>query len=481
MVGKTNLIKKAPFLYEIPQYRPDMRVPARIYADRVLLEHAQSDRSLEQLINTTTLPGVVKYTLAMPDLHQGYGFPIGGVAATALPDGVISPGGVGYDINCGVRLLTTGIEADALRPLMGRLMSTLYENVPTGVGVRGPIRLSRKELSALLEEGSPWVVRRGYGRMEDCEYTEDGGCMPSARASAVSARALERGRPQVGSLGAGNHFLEVDEIVEIYDPQIAEAFGLRLGEACVWIHCGSRGLGHQVCSDAVRVFQTVVQKYGIELPDRELACAPLSSPEGKAYFEAMSCAANYAWANRQLITHLVRQSFSQVLGKNKGDELSVVYDVCHNIAKIERHQVDGKLIELCVHRKGATRAFGPGRPEVPEAYREYGQPVLIPGSMGAGSYVLVGTERAMQETFGSTCHGAGRTMSRRKALRSIRGDQLRDRLEAQEITIRAGSMRGLAEEAPQAYKDLDRVVNVVHEAGIARKVARTKPMGVIKG
>jgi len=483
MVRKQDLVRLEPYLYEIPRsFRSDMRVPARVYADERLLEKTLTDRSLEQLVNTATLPGVVRYTMAMPDVHQGYGFPIGGVAATKLPHGIISPGGVGYDINCGVRLLVSSIEAEAIRPYMDRLMSTLFANVPTGVGAEGPLRLSKKELQALLEEGAAWVVRRGYGDRDDLEHTEDGGRMEGANAAAVSARALERGRPQVGTLGAGNHFLEVDEVVEIYDQEVAEAFGLQVGTVCVWIHCGSRGLGHQVCTDAVRLMQQSVNKYGIHIPDRELVCAPFDSPEGQEYFQAMCSAANYAWANRQVITQLVRQSFEEALGGHLPYvELRMLYDVCHNIAKVEEHQVDGGTVKLCVHRKGATRAFGPGRPEVPERYRAVGQPVLIPGSMGTGSYVLVGTEKAMEETFGSTCHGAGRVLSRAKARKSIRGEKLRAELENADITVRAGSMRGLAEEAPAAYKDLEQVVQVVHKAGIARKVARTKPLGVIKG
>ncbi len=483
MVTKQDLRLIAPNLYECPTSTWEaMRVPARVYADEALLEMALEDRAIEQLVNTTTLPGIVRYALAMPDVHQGYGFPIGGVAATLLPDGAISPGGVGYDINCGVRLLTTNIEATALRPHMERLMTVLFENVPTGVGKSSDLKLSSQDLGDLLEQGSAWVVRRGYGSPEDVLHTEDEGRMPQAKVSAVSARALGRGRDQVGTLGSGNHFLEVDEITEILDEPAAQAMGLRVGMACVWIHCGSRGLGHQVCTDAVRTMQAVVDKYKLRLPDRELACAPMSSPEGQSYFAAMAAAANYAWANRQVITQQVRQAFEAALrGKLAAPVLRVVYDVCHNIAKIERHQVDGKPVELCVHRKGATRAFGPGRREVPEAYRRLGQPVLIPGDMGTGSYVLIGTEVAMRETFGSTCHGAGRTLSRTQARKGIRGEDLRAELESQCITVRAVSMSGLAEEAPDAYKRLDAVVDVVARTGVARKVARTRPMGVMKG
>jgi tRNA-splicing ligase RtcB len=483
MVSKQELVRIEPNLYEIPKsFRDDMQVPARIYADEQMLDLVLGDRSIDQLINVTTLPGIVVHALAMPDAHQGYGFPIGGVAATRLPKGAISPGGVGYDINCGVRLLASEIEAGALLPHMDKLMSTLFSNVSVGVGSDGAIRLSENELTRLLQEGSRWIVERGYGTREDLIHTEDGGCMSSADASTLSGRALERGRSQVGSLGAGNHFLEVDEISEIYDREAAEALGLVQGRACVWIHCGSRGFGHQVCTDAVRAMQSAVKKYGYQLPDRELVCAPFDSPEGQRYFGAMSCAANYAWANRQMITHLVRKSFEQALGRELGDTtLRMVYDVCHNIAKVEEHQVDGRNLKLCVHRKGATRAFGPGRPEVPADYRHIGQPVLIPGNMQSGSYVLVGTEAAMQATFGSTAHGAGRVMSRTRARKSVRGETLRSELESQQIVVRAGSLAGLAEEAPLAYKDLDHVVRIVHASGIARRVARTRPLGVIKG
>jgi len=483
MIRKQDLARIEPLLYEIPtSHRDDMRVPARIYADDYVLEEALTDRSLEQLINTTTLPGVVRYTMAMPDIHQGYGFPIGGVAATLLPEGIISPGGVGYDINCGVRLLTTRIETEAIRPHMNKLMSALSQKVPTGVGKSGAMRLSQKDLRTLLERGVGWAVSNGYASREDQEHTEDQGCMEAANADALSPRAIERGKNQVGTLGSGNHFLEVDEIVEVFDQTVAERFGLVPGRACVWIHCGSRGLGHQVCTDFVRTMQGSISKYGIRLADRELVCAPFNSPEGRKYFEAMCCAANYAWVNRQVITHLIRQAFEQILARQGIDpSLRMLYDVCHNIAKVERHEVEGKLSEVCVHRKGATRAFGPGRSEVPADYRDLGQPVLIPGDMSSGSYVLVGTAKAMQDTFGSTCHGAGRVMSRSRARRLVRGQELRTRLEGQNITVRARSMAGLAEEAPEAYKDLDKVVGVVHVAGIARKVARTRPLGVMKG
>ena len=482
MVSKNDLVRIGPNLFEIPvTHREDMQVPARLYADDDLLELALGDRSLEQLVNTTALPGVVGHALAMPDAHQGYGFPIGGVAATALPKGAISPGGVGYDINCGVRLLSSQIEAEAVRPHVEALIAAIFSSVATGVGASGAFQLSKGEIERVLVEGAAWVVEQGHGVAADLAHTEDGGRMPGASPAALTPRALERGRSQLGSLGAGNHFLEIDEVTEIYDTEAAAALGLVQGAVSVWIHCGSRGLGHQVCSDAVRELQPAVGKYGYKLPDRELVCAPFESPEGQRYFQAMSGAANYAWANRQTITQLVRECFERVLGRSADASLRMVYDVAHNIAKVEEHEVGGRRLKLCVHRKGATRAFGPGRPEVPAEWRHIGQPVLIPGNMQSGSYVLVGTERAMQESFGSTAHGAGRVMSRTRARKSIGGDTLRAQLERQNITVRTGSLRGLAEEAPIAYKDVDRVVQVVHDSGLARKVARTRPLGVIKG
>ena len=483
MVEKTDLVRLTPLLYEVPKgFRSDMRVPARVYADDALLEAALRDRSMDQLVNTTTLPGVVRYTLAMPDMHQGYGFPIGGVAATLLPKGVISPGGVGYDINCGVRLLSSRIRADELRPYLSTLMDVLFNKVPAGVGRGGEVHLSARDMDRVLETGSRWVVKKGYGTQDDLDHTEEHGSMAGGDASQVSPRAKKRGANQLGSLGAGNHFLEIGEVVEIYDEEAAARFDLTEGQIAVWIHCGSRGLGHQVCTDYVRSFQDAVHKYRIDLPDRELVCAPFDSPEGKAYFAAMVCAANYAWANRQMITHLVRRTFEQVLaGKVRNWDLDLIYDVAHNIAKVERYEIDGKYLRLCVHRKGATRCFGPGNPAVLAEYRDLGQPVLIPGSMGTASYVLLGTEMAMRESFGSTCHGAGRVMSRTSAKKSIRGDKLRSDLDERGIMIKAKSMPGLAEEAPQAYKDIDRVVAVVHKAGLARKVAKLCPMGVMKG
>ncbi len=483
MVQKSDFRRVDEYVWELPQdFRDDMRVPARLFGDAELLDAAFRDRTVEQLINTSTLPGLVKYALAMPDFHQGYGFPIGGVAAMRLDTGVISPGGVGYDVNCGIRLLGTHLERDEVAPYLRDLTAALYRACPSGVGGKGRVRVSDRELNALVTQGAKWALKRGLARPEDLAHTEEGGCLPGADPSKVSARAKERGRPQVGSLGAGNHFIEIDVVDEVYDPQAAEVFGLWTGQVVVQIHCGSRGFGHQVCSDYVKKLQPVVAKYGIQLPDRELVCAPINSPEGRDYYGAMACAVNYAFVNRQVLVMGVREAFEQVLaGKVKDFDLFQVYGVTHNIAKFEEHEVDGKRMKLCVHRKGATRAFPPGHPGVPEDYRHVGQPVLVPGSMGTASYVLVGTQKAMELTFGSACHGAGRVMSRRKARKRIQGSELRRELEEQGIIIRAGSMRGLAEEAPAAYKDVSRVVEVVQGAGIARQVARLRPMAVIKG
>jgi tRNA-splicing ligase RtcB len=483
MAEKKDFRQVEEHIWELPRdFRKDMRVPARLFGDAELFDAAFRDRTVEQLVNTATLPGIVKCAMAMPDFHQGYGFPIGGVAAMRVDDGVISPGGVGYDINCGVRLLGTHLERDEVAPYLEDLTAALYRTCPSGVGGKGRERVSERELNELAVQGAKWALRRGLARQEDLTHTEEGGCLPGADPGRVSARAKERGRPQVGSLGAGNHFLEIDVVEEIYEQDVARAFGLFENQIAVQIHCGSRGFGHQVCDDYVKSLQAAVHKYNIRLPDRELVCAPLDSPEGRAYYGAMACAVNYAFVNRQVLAMGVREAFEQVFaGKVKNFDLYQVYDVCHNIAKFEEHEVDGRQARLCVHRKGATRAFGPGRMEVPASYRSVGQPVLVPGSMGTESYVLVGTQRAMDLTFGSTCHGAGRVMSRSKALKEIRGAELRKELEAQGIAVRAGSNRGLAEEAPAAYKDVNRVVEVVHALGIARKVACLRPLGVVKG
>jgi len=484
MIKKSDLVRISEYVWEVPKsFRADMKVPARIYASEELLELAFRDKTLEQLVNTAAMPGAVKWVLVMPDAHQGYGLPIGGVVATRYPDGVISPGAVGYDINCGVRLMASELIADEVKGEIDNLISALFRNIPSGVGEGGGTRkVSGREMDQVLVKGAAWAVKEGYGRPEDLERLEEGGAMEGADPSAVSPRAKQRGGPQLGSLGSGNHFIEIQEVVEVYDEEVARAFRLFEGQLALQIHSGSRGLGHQVCDDYVRDLQAAVHKYNIQLPDRELVCAPLDSPEGRRYYGAMVGAANFAWANRQCMAHLARQSFEQVLaGKVKKFDLYTVYDVAHNIAKIEEHVVDGKKMKLCVHRKGATRAFGPGNPAVTPVYRAVGQPVLVPGDMGTASYVLVGTADALDESFGTTCHGAGRTMSRAAARKKIHGGTLRQELEAQGIHVRAGSMAGLAEEAPEAYKDVDAVVEVVAGAGLARKVAKLRPLAVMKG
>jgi len=483
MVTLRDFTQIEQYLFEVPaSYRENMRVPARFYADAELLKGVSNDRSLEQLINTAALPGAVKYALAMPDIHQGYGFPIGGVVATEYPDGVISPGGVGYDINCGVRLLGTQLEQEDVAPHLDSLASALYANCPSGVGKGGPVKLKSGELDQVMATGSKWALKRGFATEADLERTEENGCLEGADPEKVSPRAKERGQGQVGTLGAGNHFIEVDVVDAILDETTARRIGLFANQIAVQIHCGSRGLGHQVCSDYVKRLQKTINRYDFRLPDRELVCAPLSSSEGQDYLAAMKAAANYAFANRQVLAAHIRRSFELALaGKVGNHQLYQIYDIAHNMAKIETHDVDGRRRRLCVHRKGATRAFGPGSDVLPSAYRDVGQPVLVPGSMGTASWVLVGTPGSMSQTFGSTCHGAGRTMSRQKAKKSVQGAGLRDQLEARGIRVRAGSMPGLAEEAPVAYKDVNRVVAVVHGAGIARMVARLKPLAVIKG
>lgn len=483
MVALQDLKRISDYEWQIPKsYRGDMRVPVRIFATKRLLEKVMTDRSLEQAINSATLPGLVGNVLVMPDMHQGYGFPIGGVAATRYPEGVISPGGIGYDINCGVRLLATEISYEEGQAYLDDLVSALDYFCPSGVGKKGSIRLSEKELDRVCREGSRWTLKQGYASEMDLRRTEEGGCLEGADPSKVSKRAKERGRPQLGTLGAGNHFIEVDVVDQIFNQGASGAMGLKPGNLVVQIHCGSRGFGHQICSDYVKELQGAVRRYGIQLPDRELVCAPLNSPEGKSYLAAMRCAGNYAFANRQVLAHHARQAFEQVFaGKLSKWHLYQVYDIAHNMGKIETHVIDGAPLKVCVHRKGATRAFGPGSPELPAEYQTIGQPVLVPGSMGTASWVLVGTETSMQRSFGSTCHGAGRVMSRRKAKKQVRGDKLRQQLESQGIRIRAGSMAGLAEEAPQAYKDVDEVVETVVGAGIASKVARLRPVAVVKG
>jgi len=459
-----------------------MLVPGLVYSDEKLLQGVKMDESPRQVANVAHLPGILKYSLAMPDMHWGYGFPIGGVAATDIETGVISPGGVGYDINCGCRLMRTDLELGDVRDRLEDLASALFSNIPCGVGSTGTIKLTRSQEERVMVEGSGWAVKNGYGDPEDLERTEEGGALAGADPSAVSERAVLRGKAQLGTLGSGNHFLEIDIIDEIYDPAAADAFGLVRGAIAVMIHSGSRGFGYQVCDDYLRTMGKAVSKYGLELPDRQLASAPVLSPEGEAYFSAMACAANYAWANRQCLMHWTRETIEKTLRVSPANlNLRLVYDVCHNIAKKETHVVDGKKRRVCVHRKGATRAFSPGHPELPDCYRHLGQPVLIPGDMGTCSYVLVGTDKAMEETWGSTCHGAGRLRSRSQSKRMIDSSKLLKDLKSKGIVVRARGKSTLAEEAPDAYKDVDTVVNVVHQAGISRKVAKLRPLCVIKG
>jgi tRNA-splicing ligase RtcB (3'-phosphate/5'-hydroxy nucleic acid ligase) len=483
MVQRGDLLRIGPVSWEIPaSYRQDMRVPVRLFADDRLLAASLDDQSLTQAVNASTLPGLVGHVIVMPDVHQGYGFPIGGVAAARLSDGVVSPGAIGYDINCGVRLLASAIPYEEARPHLGDLANALYAHCPSGVGTKGSVPLTSKELDRVCREGAGWALRQGWASAEDLACSEEGGRIDGADPTCVSPRAKERGRPQLGTLGAGNHFLEVDVVEEVFDAAAAQAMGLQVGLLVLQIHCGSRGFGHQVCSDFVAELQPLVRRYGIQLPDRELVCAPLESPEGRRYLAAMACAANYAFANRQILAHHARTAFEEVLrGRVRRWELHQVYDIAHNMGKIEDHTIAGRAERVCVHRKGATRAFGPGHAALPPRYRAIGQPVLVPGSMGTASWVLLGTADSMALSFGSCCHGAGRTMSRHQAKRTVRGDQLREHLEAQGVKVRAGSLSGLAEEAPQAYKDVDAVVKVVTQAGIATRVARLRPVAVVKG
>lgn len=478
---REDLIKIDETCYEIPQsFRSDMRVPARIFVNEALLEELFKDRSLQQIVNVATLPGIVKYAIAMPDIHEGYGFPIGGVAATAINQGgVISPGGIGYDINCGVRLLAANMNAQELHPFLEDVATEIFNAVPSGVGRGGKLKLSIKELDKILQHGVNYLLERNLGVPSDKEFCEENGCMPGADPSLVSDRAKQRGHDQLGTLGSGNHFLEIQQVDKIFDPMVASVFGLTEGMVTIMIHCGSRGLGHQVCTDYVRDFMPHLQKWGIELPYRELVCAPFTSVEGQNYYKAMQAAANFAWANRHMIGHSTREAWHTIFGDRS--TLRTVYDVSHNIGKQETHTINGKDCSLLVHRKGATRAFGPDRPEICAPYRHIGQPVLIPGTMGTASYVLVGTAAGMEVAFGTSCHGAGRKMSRMQAKKQVRGSTLRETLEQQGIVVRCESDRGLAEEAPSAYKDVEEVVNVVQNAKLATKVARLKPLAVIKG
>ncbi len=459
-----------------------MRVPGIIYADEKMMSQIRTDKSPLQVANVAHLPGIVKYSLAMPDIHWGYGFPIGGVAATETSCGVISPGGVGYDINCGCRLLTTTMELDEVRPRIKELVSALFRNIPSGVGSRGKLKLNRAEERKMLQMGARWAIENGYGRKEDLLSTEESGFMPDADPEVVSNRAFERGRDQLGTLGSGNHFLEVGYVDEIYRPDIAEKWGLSLNQVTVIIHSGSRGFGYQICDDFLEVMTREYGRLGIDLPDKQLACAYIDSPLGRQYLGAMACAVNYAYTNRQVLMHWTRETFEQVF-KTSSEKLGLdlVYDLGHNVARRERHNVEGKSVEVCVHRKGAARAFPRGHERLSEKYRDVGQPVLIPGDMGTNSFLLVGTEKALEETFGSTCHGAGRLMSRKQAMRNAKGRSVARDLEEKGIHVLSASLSTLAEEMPEAYKDVSDVVHVVDKAGISKKVARMAPLGVIKG
>lgn len=485
-MGKSSIpIKRIDeYRWCIPKdYMKGMLVDGIVYADDVLMKTIQTDQSLQQVANAAHLPGIVKYSLAMPDIHWGYGLPIGGVVATdPEKGGVITPGGVGSDINCGVRLIRTNLKFKDVQGKLKDLINALFNKIPCGVGEEGSITLSPKEEREVLIKGARWAVENGYGWEKDLEFTEAHGCLPNADPDAVSKKALERGKRQLGTLGSGNHFLEVQRVERIFDKESAWVLGLEEDQITIMIHSGSRGLGYQVCDDYLHGWDAVLKKYGFNVPDRQLVCAPVNSEEGQEYLSAMACSANYAWANRQCLMHWTRevfQNFFKASAESLGLEL--VYDVAHNIAKFEEHEVDGKKVRLCVHRKGATRAFPPGHPEIPEKYRSLGQPVIIPGDMGTASYVLLGTTKAMQETFGSTCHGAGRVLSRNAAINATKNRAIDKELAEKGIFVRARGRETLGEEAPEAYKDVDHVVNVVHEAGISKRVARMKPLAVMKG
>ena len=480
---KQKLKKLGPCLWELPKgAKPGMRVPAWLFLSERLLREVE-DGAVEQAANVAFLPGIYKHSLAMPDMHFGYGFPIGGVAALDYEEGGLSPGGIGFDINCGVRLLRTNLSEEQVRAKLKELLEELFRNVPSGVGRSGKLRLSKGELDEVLVAGAKWAVEHGYGRERDLEHLEEKGCLRYADAGKVSSKAKARGAPQLGTLGAGNHFLEIQSVEEIYLPDIARKFGIeKKGQVCVMIHTGSRGLGHQVCTDYLQVLEHAFRRELERLPDRELVYAPAGTKECEDYFAAMCAAANFAWCNRQLITHWTRESIVKVFGmKEEEIGLEIVYDVAHNIAKVEKHKINGETKKVYVHRKGATRAFGPGSEDIPRDYRDIGQPVLIPGSMGTASYVLIGTRMAEEQTFSSVCHGAGRVQSRASALRQLRGEKVARALQQRGILIRAASWRVVAEEAPQVYKDVDEVVRVCQEAGIARIVAKLRPIGVVKG
>lgn len=481
----TQILKKIDeYRWELPtSYKPGMRVPGLIYADERMLQSMEGEQAIDQVANVATLPGIVGKSLAMPDIHWGYGFPVGGVAAFDADEGIISPGGIGFDIDCGVRLIRTNLIEDEVRPQIERLMDVLFSTVPSGVGVGGRVKTSMTEIDDVLSKGARWAVSKGYGVARDLEVIEAGGALERASPEDVSTQAKQRGRGQIGTLGSGNHFLEVQVVDEIFDRAAAEAMGIGGdGQIVVLIHSGSRGLGHQVCTDHLRVCERAAKAFGISLVDRQLACVPLKSDEGQSYFGAMCAAANFAWANRQVMTHWARESFERVF-KRGWEQLGIelVYDVAHNIGKIEEYEVEGRRRRVCVHRKGATRAFPPGHPEVPERYRHIGQPVFIPGDMGRYSFVAVGAEGAMRESFGSTCHGAGRMLGRKAAVRTLAGRDIAGDLQRAGIVVRAADRSLLAEEASVAYKDVADVVSICHHAGLSRRVARTRPIGVVKG
>lgn len=480
-VQKSDLIRLEDYLWEIPRsFRADMRVPARVLASEALLDDIIDDRSLNQLVNVATLPGIQVASLVMPDVHEGYGFPIGGVAATLYPDGVISPGGIGYDINCGVRLMTSDLKIEDVRDQMEALSKEMYAQIPSGMGKGGFIHLDENQMTEVLSTGANWAIKNGYGEAADLEAIESHGQLDEADPDMVSEMARKRGRDQLGTIGSGNHFVEVGYVEEILETDIGRAYGLEYGQLVILIHTGSRGLGHQVATDNIRQMIAAMPKYGIELPDRELACVPFSSFEGQNYFKAMCAAANYAWCNREVISWEMRKAWKNTFG-NAGGSLKLLYDVAHNIAKLEEYEIDGRIQKVIVHRKGATRAFGPGFEELPENLISAGQPVIIPGSMGTCSYVLSGTEKSKAITFGSCCHGAGRRLSRRAAKRIVNAPVLKEELAEQGIYVQAGSFKGIAEEAPVAYKDVNMVVKSIQDSGVAKIVAKLKPVGVIKG
>ncbi len=478
MISRGNLRKISDWIWEIPKsFRKDMRVPARIYISEKLLKETESE-ALIQLVNTTTMPGIVKYAVAMPDIHSGYGPPIGGVGAMKYPDGVISPGFVGYDENCGVRLLISEYSEKEIKPYLDKLASEIQKEIPSGLGRGREIKLSIEQMNKILEGGVPYLVEKGYGEKEDVENCEHQGRMEMADATFISRKAKERGKNQLGTLGSGNHFCEIQKVKEIFDKEIAKKWGIFEDQVVVMIHTGSRGLGHQNCTDYLRILMPIFPKYGIKLPDKELCCVPFNSPEGQRFFKAMSGACNFAFSNRHMVMYYLKKAWKKVLGE-KG-KLRLLYDVAHNIAKIEDHEIDGKKMKLIVHRKGATRAFPPGHPELPQKYRETGQPVIIPGSMGTPSYLLVGTEKS-KEAFYTVCHGAGRTMSRTKAMKTISGKEVIKKLSQKGVIVKCWSLKGIAQEAPQAYKNIEEVVQVVHNANLAKKVAKMVPLAVIKG